>query len=170
MLNLLDLVLFLLNLKTILIMLKKGDKAPDFSAVDQNGNLVTLSALEGSKVVVYFYPKDDTPGCTKEACNLRDNHSTLLEKGFVVIGVSPDDEKSHAKFASKYNLPFSLIPDPELAIIKAFGAWGKKSMYGKEYEGLLRTTFIINEEGIVDEVIQKVKTDDHSNQIFKIYT
>ena len=151
-------------------MLKKGDKAPDFSAVDQNGNLVTLSALEGSKVVVYFYPKDDTPGCTKEACNLRDNHSALLEKGFIVIGVSPDDEKSHAKFASKYNLPFSLIPDPELAIIKAFGAWGKKSMYGKEYEGLLRTTFIINEEGIVDEVIQKVKTDDHSNQIFKIYT
>jgi thioredoxin-dependent peroxiredoxin len=150
-------------------MLKKGDIAPDFSAVDQNGNHLSLSALKGKKVVVYFYPKDDTPGCTKEACNLRDNHSMLLEKGFVVIGVSPDDEKSHAKFASKYNLPFSLIPDPELIIIKAFGAWGKKSMYGREYEGLLRTTFIINEEGLVDEVIQKVKTDDHSNQIFKIY-
>jgi peroxiredoxin Q/BCP len=151
-------------------MLKKGDIAPDFSSQDQNGKQIRLSALKGKKVVVYFYPKDDTPGCTKEACNLRDNHSLLLEKGFVVIGVSPDNDKSHVKFAEKYNLPFSLLADPELTIIKAFGAWGKKSMYGKEYEGLLRTTFIINEEGVVDEVIQKVKTDDHSNQIFKIYT
>jgi len=151
-------------------MLKKGDKAPDFSSQDQNGNQVSLSALKGKKVAIYFYPKDDTPGCTKEACNLRDNHSMLLEKGFVVIGVSPDNDKSHVKFAEKYNLPFSLLADPELAIIKAYGAWGKKSMYGKEYEGLLRTTFIINEEGVVDEVIQKVKTDDHANQIFKIYT
>jgi len=151
-------------------MLKKGDIAPDFSSQDQNGKQVILSALKGKKVVVYFYPKDDTPGCTKEACNLRDNHSLLLEKGFVVIGISPDNDKSHAKFAEKFSLPFSLIPDPELTIIKAFGAWGKKSMYGKEYEGLLRTTFIINEEGVIDEVIQKVKTDDHSNQILKIYT
>ncbi|MDP2235358.1 MAG: thioredoxin-dependent thiol peroxidase [Bacteroidales bacterium] len=151
-------------------MLKKGDKAPDFSSQDQNGNQVSLSALKGKKVAIYFYPKDDTPGCTKEACNLRDNHSMLLEEGFVVIGVSPDNDKSHVKFAEKYNLPFSLLADTELAIIKAYGAWGKKSMYGKEYEGLLRTTFIINEEGVVDEVIQKVKTDDHANQIFKIYT
>lgn len=169
MLNLPDLVLFLLNLKTILIMLKKGDIAPDFSSQDQNGKQVSLSALKGKKVVVYFYPKDDTPGCTKEACNLRDNHSLLSDKGFDVIGVSPDNDKSHAKFAEKFSLPFSLIPDPELTIIKAFGAWGKKSMYGKEYEGLLRTTFIINEEGVIDEVIQKVKTDDHSNQILKNY-
>lgn len=150
-------------------MLKKGNAAPDFSAVDQFGNTVSLSALKGKKVALYFYPKDDTPGCTKEACNLRDNHSELLSKGFVVIGVSPDNEKSHQKFSEKFSLPFSLLPDPEHTIIKAYGAWGKKSMYGKEYEGLLRTTFLIGEDGLIEHVIEKVQTADHTNQIFKLY-
>lgn len=150
-------------------MLKKGDVAPHFSGIDQNGNEVNLKQFSGKKLVIYFYPKDDTPGCTKEACNLRDNHQALLDQGFAVVGVSPDNEASHKKFAGKYNLPFPLIADPGLEIIKAYGAWGKKSMYGKEYEGLLRTTFIINEHGIVDQVIEKVKTDNHANQIFKLY-
>lgn len=148
-------------------MLQKGDQAPAFKAIDQNGKTISLSDFKGKKLVIYFYPKDDTPGCTKEACNLRDNHERLLNEGFAVVGISPDKETSHKKFAEKYQLPFSLLPDPELEIIKAYGAWGKKNMYGKEYEGLLRTTFIVNEEGIVEDVIKKVKTDDHANQIFK---
>ncbi len=150
-------------------MLQKGDKAPAFSGVDQNGNTVSLESFVGKKVVLYFYPKDNTPGCTKEACNLRDNYKELLDKGFAVVGVSPDSEKSHQNFASKFELPFPLLPDPELKIIKAYGAWGEKNMYGKKYEGLLRSTFIINEKGIIEEVIKKVKTDDHTNQIFKLY-
>lgn len=150
-------------------MLQKGDKAPAFSGTDQNGNTVTLDSFKGKKVVLYFYPKDNTPGCTKEACNLRDNYQDLLDKGFAIVGVSPDNEKSHQNFATKFDLPFPLLPDPELEIIKAYGAWGEKNMYGKKYEGLLRTTFIINEEGEIDEVIKKVKTDDHTNQIFKLY-
>jgi peroxiredoxin Q/BCP len=150
-------------------MLQKGDKAPAFSGTDQNGNTVTLDSFRGKKVVLYFYPKDNTPGCTKEACNLRDNYQDLLDKGFAIVGVSPDNEKSHQNFATKFDLPFPLLPDPELEIIKAYGAWGEKNMYGKKYEGLLRTTFIINEEGEIDEVIKKVKTDDHTNQIFKLY-
>lgn len=153
----------------MLTMLKKGDVAPQFSGIDQNGNEVNLRQFSGKKLVLYFYPKDDTPGCTKEACNLRDNYQELIGKGFAVVGVSPDNETSHKKFAGKFNLPFPLIADPDLEIIKAYGAWGKKSMYGKEYEGLLRTTFIINEQGVVDQVIEKVKTDDHANQIFKLY-
>jgi peroxiredoxin Q/BCP len=150
-------------------MLQKGDKAPAFSGVDQNGNTVSLESFGGKKVVLYFYPKDNTPGCTKEACNLRDNYKELLDKGFAVVGVSPDSEKSHQNFASKFELPFPLLSDPELKIIKAYGAWGEKNMYGKKYEGLLRSTFIINEKGIIEEVIKKVKTDDHTNQIFKLY-
>lgn len=150
-------------------MLQKGDKAPAFSGVDQIGNTVSLESFVGKKVVLYFYPKDNTPGCTKEACNLRDNYKELLDKGFAVVGVSPDSEKSHQNFASKFELPFPLLPDPELKIIKAYGAWGEKNMYGKKYEGLLRSTFIINEKGIIEEVIKKVKTDDHTNQIFKLY-
>lgn len=150
-------------------MLKIGDKAPAFHGIDQHGNTHNLSDFLGKKIVFYFYPKDDTPGCTKEACNLRDNYELLLQKGFVVLGVSPDDTASHLKFANKFQLPFPLIADPALEIIKAYGAWGKKNMYGKEYEGLLRTTFIINEEGVIDEVIKKVKTDDHTNQIINLY-
>jgi len=150
-------------------MLQKGDKAPDFTGNDQQGKVVSLDDFKGKKLVLYFYPKDDTPGCTKEACNLRDNYADLLDKGFALLGVSPDTEDSHQKFISKYELPFPLLSDPELKIIKAFGAWGEKNMYGRKYEGLLRTTFIINEEGIIEKVIKKVKTDDHANQILKLY-
>lgn len=150
-------------------MLQKGDKAPDFTGKDQQGKVVSLDDFKGKKLVLYFYPKDDTPGCTKEACNLRDNYADLLDKGFALLGVSPDSEDSHQKFISKYELPFPLLSDPELKIIKAFGAWGEKNMYGRKYEGLLRTTFIINEEGIIEKVIRKVKTDDHANQILKLY-
>ncbi len=150
-------------------MLTKGEQAPDFSAKDQNGNTVSLSQFLGKKIVLYFYPKDDTPGCTKEACNLRDNHQNLIDQGFVVLGVSPDSESSHQKFSTKFSLPFPLLADPEMNIIKAYGAWGEKKMYGKTYEGLLRTTFIIGENGMIDEVIHKVKTDDHAKQIFNLY-
>ncbi|MBW7848791.1 MAG: thioredoxin-dependent thiol peroxidase [Bacteroidales bacterium] len=146
-------------------MLQKGDKAPSFSGIDQFGNLIDSSNFLGKKMVLYFYPKDDTPGCTKEACNLRDNYNLLLARGYVVIGVSPDSEASHQKFSEKYNLPFPLLADPELNIIKAYGAWGKKNMYGRLFEGLLRTTFVIDEKGIIEDVIKKVKTDDHTNQI-----
>ncbi len=150
-------------------MLKKGDKAPGFSAVDQHGATVDSAQFKGKKIVLYFYPKDDTPGCTKEACNLRDNYNVMLEKGFAVIGVSPDTVESHKKFAAKFDLPFPLLADPELKIIKAFGAWGEKKMYGKTYEGLLRTTFVISGDGTIEEVIQKVKTDKHAEQIFSLY-
>ena len=146
-----------------------GQSAPDFKLQDQSGKWHTLNQYKGKWIVLYFYPKDDTPGCTKEACNLRDNYELLMQKDFVVLGVSPDNSESHLKFANKFQLPFPLIADPTKEIIKAYGAWGKKNMYGKEYEGLLRTTFIINEEGFIDEVIQKVKTDDHTNQIINLY-
>ncbi len=148
-------------------MLKKGDLAPDFTASDQDGKTIKSSDYKGKKVVLYFYPKDNTPGCTKEACNLRDNHHDFLDKGFVVLGVSPDSVESHKKFAEKFQLPFPLLADPEKEIIKAFGAWGEKKMYGKTYEGLLRSTFIIDESGRIEEVIAKVKTSDHAAQIFK---
>lgn len=150
-------------------MLEQGEKAPAFSAKDQHGNTVSSNDFEGKKIVLYFYPKDNTPGCTKEACNLRDNYEELIAKGFVVLGVSPDSEESHLKFAEKFTLPFPLLADPELKIIKAYGAWGEKNMYGKKYEGLLRSTFIINEDKEIEKVIKKVKTDDHANQIFKLY-
>ncbi len=150
-------------------MLKKGDKAPVFSAVDQHGATIDSAQFKGKRIVLYFYPKDDTPGCTKEACNLRDNYNAMLEKGFAVIGVSPDTVESHQKFATKFDLPFPLLADPELKIIKAFGAWGEKKMYGKSYEGLLRTTFVISGDGTIEEVIQKVKTDKHAEQIFSLY-
>ncbi len=150
-------------------MLAKGDKAPDFAAMDQEGNMVSLADFKGKKLVLYFYPKDDTAGCTKEACNLRDNYTLMLNKGFAVLGVSPDSVESHKKFASKYELPFPLLADPDLKIVKAYGAWGEKKMYGKTYEGLLRSTFIINEGGMIDEVISKVKTDDHADQIFSLF-
>ncbi|GAB1417732.1 thioredoxin-dependent thiol peroxidase [Bacteroidales bacterium] len=149
-------------------MLKKGDKSPDFSGTDQFGNVIDSSIFLGKRTVLYFYPKDDTPGCTKEACNLRDNYDLLLSRGLAVVGVSPDSEPSHQKFSEKYNLPFPLLSDPELKIIKAFGVWGKKNMYGRIFDGLLRTTFVIDENGIIEEVIKKVKTDDHTKQIIPI--
>lgn len=149
-------------------MLAKGDKAPDFTAVNQKGEEVSLSQFSGKKVVLYFYPKDNTPGCTSEACDLRDNYHFFINQGFVVLGISPDSLSSHKKFADKLELPFSILSDPEREIISAYGVWGEKKNYGKVYQGLLRTTFIINGEGIIEEVIQKVNTGDHSNQIFNL--
>ncbi len=149
--------------------LKIGDVAPDFSGVDQNGNKLALNQLKGSKVILYFYPKDDTPGCTAEACNLRDNYSDLLNQGFKVVGISADSESSHEKFASKYNLPFPLIPDVNKEIIHAYGVWGPKKFMGKSYEGINRTTFIISEEGKIEKIFEKVKTKAHTEQILSEY-
>jgi thioredoxin-dependent peroxiredoxin len=145
--------------------LKEGLSAPAFKGKDQDGKTVSLEDFIGKKVILYFYPKDDTPGCTAEACNIRDNYELLLSKGFAIIGVSPDNEKSHVRFRDKYKLPFSLIADPEKSIIKAYGAWGEKSMYGKKYEGVLRTTYIIDEKGKILKIISKVDTKDHALQI-----
>lgn len=145
--------------------LKEGSKAPDFKAKNQNGQDVRLSDYNGKKIILFFYPKDSTPGCTAEACNLRDNYSEWLEKGFEVIGVSPDSEKSHVNFINKQSLPYTLIADTEKEILKQYGAWGLKKMYGKEYEGVLRTTYVIDEKGVILKVISKVKTNDHTNQI-----
>ncbi|MBN2480616.1 MAG: thioredoxin-dependent thiol peroxidase [Bacteroidales bacterium] len=145
--------------------LKEGSKAPVFKGKDQDGKWISLEDFIGKKVILYFYPKDNTPGCTAEACNLRDNYDGLLSRGFAIVGVSPDDEKSHLRFKKKYHLPFSLIADPEKHIIKAYGAWGEKSMYGKKYEGVLRTTYVIDEEGKVLKVISKVDAKDHTVQI-----
>ncbi len=146
-------------------LLKEGQTAPNFTAKNQDGKEIKLSDFKGKKVILYFYPKDNTPGCTAEACNLRDNYDALLEKGFEVIGVSPDSEKSHTNFISKYNLQFNLIADSDKEILKAYGAWGEKKMYGKSYEGVLRTTYVIDENGNIDKVIDKVKTKDHASQI-----
>jgi len=147
--------------------LKKGDTAPDFRGIDQEGRIIQLNDFRGSKLILYFYPKDNTPGCTAEACNLRDNYKLWLTKGYKILGVSPDSQLSHQKFIAKYNLPFPLIADEDKTIIKAFGAWGLKKLYGREYEGLLRTTFVIDEKGIIEEVFAKVKTKDHTNQILE---
>lgn len=147
--------------------LNVGDKAPDFSVVNQDGKTIRLSDYKGQKVILYFYPKADTPGCTAESCNLRDNYDDLLGKGYQIIGVSPDTQEKQKKFAEKYNLPFPLLADVEKKVIKAYGAWGMKKMYGKEYEGLLRTTYVIDEEGKIEKVFPKVKTKDHADQIME---
>jgi len=149
--------------------LKEGSKAPAFEGIDQSGNKIKLSEYKGKKVVLYFYPKDNTPGCTAEACNLRDNHESLLKKGFAVIGVSPDNEKSHKNFAGKYSLPFPLIADESKKILNDYGVWGEKKMYGKSYFGVIRTTFIIDEKGIIDKIITKVNTSGHTEQILDMY-
>jgi thioredoxin-dependent peroxiredoxin len=149
--------------------LKEGSKAPSFEGIDQNGNIIKLSAYKGKKVILYFYPKDNTPGCTAEACNLRDNNKSLLDKGFIVIGVSPDSEKSHKNFAGKYSLSFPLIADESKKILNDYGVWGEKKMYGKSYFGVLRTTFIIDEKGVIENVIEKVNTSGHTQQILDLY-
>jgi thioredoxin-dependent peroxiredoxin len=149
--------------------LTEGMKAPDFEGIDQNGNTVRLGDFAGKKVILYFYPKDNTPGCTAEACNLRDNYDDLLKKGFAVIGVSPDSEKSHKGFAGKYTLPFPLIADTEKKILNDYGVWGEKKMYGKSYLGVIRTTFTIDEMGVIEKIITKVDTAGHSEQIFSLY-
>jgi peroxiredoxin Q/BCP len=147
--------------------LKIGDEAPAFKTVDQDGNPISLSDYTGKKVILYFYPKDDTPGCTAEACNLRDNYDLLLKKGYKIIGVSADDEKSHKKFIEKYVLPFPLIPDKDKSILKAYGAWGRKKLYGKEYDGILRTTYVISEKGLIEKIFNKVDTKNHTEQILE---
>jgi peroxiredoxin Q/BCP len=147
--------------------LKAGEKAPDFSGINQDRNEIKLSDFAGKKLILYFYPKDNTPVCTAESCNLNDNYNNWLEKGFEVVGVSPDSVESHQKFRDKFGLRFDLIADTEKEILQAYGAWGEKSMYGKKYMGVLRTTFIIDENGIIQEVFEKVKTKDHTNQILE---
>lgn len=144
--------------------LKPGDKAPDFKGKDQNGNPIGLADYKGSKLVMYFYPKDNTPGCTAQACNLRDNYDVLLKQGYKVVGVSADNEKSHVKFIEKFELPFPLIADTEKEILKAFGVWGPKKFMGREFDGIHRTTFIIDEKGVIAEVIEKVDTKNHAAQ------
>lgn len=150
-----------------MITLKVGDQAPDIKATIQDGSSFKLSNLKGSKVILYFYPKDNTPGCTKQACNLRDNYNVLLEKGYKVYGVSADSAAKHIKFIDKYDLPFDLLVDEEMAIINNYGVWGPKKFMGKEYDGINRTTFVIDEEGKIEEIITKVKTKEHAEQILK---
>ena len=147
--------------------LSEGQKAPDFSANDQNGKSVSLSDLAGKNIILYFYPKDDTPGCTAEACSFRDNYESLLAEGFEVLGVSTDDEKSHLKFIGKYNLPFSLIADTEKKIVEAYGVWVEKNMYGKKYMGVSRKTFIIDKNGMILKIIDKVDTKNSSAQVLE---
>ncbi len=149
-------------------MLEVGSVAPDIHLPDQNGNIISLKNYVGKKVILYFYPKDDTPGCTAEACSFRDNYQSLIDKGFVVIGISADDEISHQKFANKYNLPFSLVADTDKKVIKAYGAWGEKVLYGKRSEGILRKTFVIDEEGKILHIINKVDTQNATQQILDL--
>jgi len=145
--------------------LKQGDKAPDFTGKDQEGNPISLKDYKGKKLVLYFYPKDDTPGCTAEACDLRDNYSRFISLGYAVIGVSADNEKSHIKFIEKFQLPFPLIADTGKEIIKAYGAWGRKKFMGREFDGILRTTFAIDEKGVIENIFTKVDTKNHTKQI-----
>jgi peroxiredoxin Q/BCP len=152
-----------------MIQLKEGMRAPGFEGIDQNGKTTKLSDFAGKKVVLYFYPKDNTSGCTAEACNLRDNWNSFINKGFVVIGVSPDNEKSHKGFAGKFSLPFPLIADTSKKILNDYGVWGEKKMYGRSYLGVFRTTFIVDEKGIIEKIISKVDTAAHTKQIFDLY-
>lgn len=150
------------------ISLKSGDKAPEFASVDQNGKQLKLSDYKGKKLILYFYPKDNTSGCTAEACSLREGYEQLANLGFEVVGVSPDSKKSHQGFIKKYALPFRLIADTNQSVANLFGVWGEKKMYGRSYMGILRTTFIIDEKGIVSHVVTKVNTGDHVGQILEL--
>jgi len=147
--------------------LNVGDKAPDFSGLNQNGEQVSMSGYKGKKLILYFYPKDNTSGCTAESCNLNDNYQMWLAKGYEVVGVSPDNVSSHKKFADKFQFGFNLLADTEKEILQAYGVWGEKSMYGKSYMGVIRTTFVINEAGIIVEKFEKVDTKNHTDQIIK---
>ena len=146
-------------------MLKVGDSAPDFELESDAGDKVRLSKLRGQKVVLYFYPKDNTPGCTTEACELRDRQPELDRRGAVVLGISPDSVGSHQRFKTKYSLPFALLADPDHSVAEVYGAWGEKKMYGKTYEGILRTTFIIDEDGRIERVFEKVRPKGHGDQV-----
>jgi len=145
--------------------LKVGDKAPSFTTTDQNGESIALSDLKSKKVILYFYPKDSTPTCTVEACNFRDNHKMLTDKGYVVLGVSADSLKKHQNFANKFKLPFSLLMDMDKTIIEKYGIWQQKNTFGKTYMGIVRTTFVIDEHGIIEQIIDKVKSKIHTEQI-----
>ncbi|MBU3662478.1 MAG: thioredoxin-dependent thiol peroxidase [Bacteroidetes bacterium] len=145
--------------------LQAGDKAPAFKAKNENGETVSLADFKGKKLVLYFYPKDDTPGCTAEACDLRDNYKLFQKQGYEILGVSPDNAAKHQKFIAKYELPFSLLADTDNVVATAYGTWGEKSMYGKKYMGILRTTFVIDEKGKIEKVIEKVDTKKHTTQL-----
>jgi len=149
--------------------LKVGDKAPEFKALNENEQTISLSDFTGKKVILYFYPKDMTPGCTAESCNLGENYQLLKDKGFEIIGVSPDSAKRHLKFIDKYDLPFSLIADEDRKVLEAYSVWGPKKFMGKEYDGVHRTTFVVDENGIIEKIFLKVKTKDHTNQILESY-
>ena len=150
-----------------MIQLVEGISAPGFSGINQNGETISLASFKGKKLILYFYPKDDTPGCTAEACNLNDNYAFWISKGYEVVGISPDSEASHAKFVKKYGLKFNLIADTSKEILQAYGVWGEKLNYGKTYMGVIRTTFVINAEGIIEKIFKKVDTKEHTNQIYK---
>lgn len=150
-------------------LLTENTKAPSFKAKDQNGKLISLSDYKGKKVILYFYPEDDTPTCTVQACNLRDNFGLLKQRGFIVLGVSPDEEKKHKKFENKYELPFTLIADTAHAIIDKYGVWGEKQLYGRNYMGLHRTTFLIDEKGIIRKIFLKPKSKQHTEEILKAW-
>ena len=149
--------------------LQEGDKAPAFTGKDQNGEKCSLSDLKGKKLVLYFYPEDGTPTCTVQACNLRDNYALLKKKGFTILGVSPDEEKKHKKFEAKFDLPFTLVADPDHAIIDKYGVWGEKQLYGRKYMGLLRTTFLIDEKGVIRKVFLKPKSKMHAEEIIEAW-
>jgi len=148
-------------------MIKIGDKAPEINSIDQNGEKITLKQFLGKKIILYFYPKDMTPGCTAQSCNLRDNYQELSDNGFVVLGCSADSLERHQKFIEKYDLPFPLISDGSKEVLNAYGVWGLKKFMGKEYMGIMRTTFVIDENGIIEDIITKVKTKDHTQQILR---
>jgi len=150
-----------------MVQLVEGNAAPDFTGINQNGETISLSGLKGKKLILYFYPKDDTPGCTAEACNLNDNYDFWISKGYLVVGISPDSEASHQKFIRKYGLKFNLIADTSKQILEAYGVWGEKSNYGKTYMGVIRTTFVIDEKGIIEKIFKKVDTKEHTSQIVK---
>ena len=152
-----------------MVALKEGDKAPVFKGIDQNGNKISLADYKGKKVVLFFYPEDDTPTCTIQACNLRDNYALLKQHGFEVIGVSPDDAKSHKKFEKKFNLPFTLIADPKHSILEKYGVWDQKQMFGHKYMGVLRTTFVIDEKGVIRKIFLRPKNKAHAEEIIKAW-
>jgi len=152
-----------------MVTLKEGDNAPAFKGIDQNGNKISLADYKGKKVVLFFYPEDDTPTCTIQACNLRDNYALLKQHSFEVIGVSPDDAKSHKKFEKKFNLPFTLIADPKHSILEKYGVWDQKQMFGHKYMGVLRTTFVIDEKGVIRKIFLRPKNKAHAEEIIKAW-
>lgn len=149
--------------------LKVGDNAPDINSIDQDGNVVKLADYRGSKLILFFYPRANTPGCTAEACNLRDHYAELMEKGFKILGVSADNEKKQKSFINKQKLPFPLIPDTDKKVIMDYGVWGPKKFLGKAYEGIIRTTFVISDKGKIEKIFTKVNTGEHAEQILKEY-